>query len=237
MVVSFPTILLIEDDPWIGNATKCDFNLDQWNVLYAGSITKAREILRETEPDLILMETVLPDGDGIMFCKELYRETDAKIVFYTSKDLDDGAVKGFRAGASDYIRKPCDKQLLLTRVGRCLPKYDRPLPTSLQTYAVSPNRAAQSGSVAITALHSSPPCKAALITSAIAKISYAICAVSMVLLLLCISFNWNEAFFSFVGYAVAISFLTGVFSLVINGTYPDCNGVYNKKTGQKEKTQ
>ncbi|EGB94048.1 diguanylate cyclase [Clostridium sp. D5] len=79
---------------------------------------EAQELLGQYQPDLILLDVVLPDTDGYELFSRL-KEADknnASIIFLTSKDKDDDVVKGFNMGACDYIKKPFVKGELMSRV-------------------------------------------------------------------------------------------------------------------------
>ena len=106
----------MDSDHEQNNLTQCAFFPRGYTVLTATSIALARQILCEHEPDIILMETTLPDGDGFEFIAELIDATRASILFVTCKADDKDAVKGLRLGASDYIKKPLHRDLLITRV-------------------------------------------------------------------------------------------------------------------------
>jgi len=109
-------ILLIDSDPILNNANQCALHPRGYTVLTATSFSEARALLAETEPDIILIEAILPDGDGFDFCKEIYGTTTASIVFLTSKSDDKDMVRGLELGADEYIRKPCRVDLIIARV-------------------------------------------------------------------------------------------------------------------------
>lgn len=79
---------------------------------------EAIEVMKQYQPDLILLDVVLPDTDGYeLFAKlKAVDNNDAVIIFLTSKDKDDDVVKGFAMGACDYIKKPFVKGELYSRV-------------------------------------------------------------------------------------------------------------------------
>jgi DNA-binding response OmpR family regulator len=109
-------MLLVDSDTDLNNANQCIFYPQGYTVLTATSIACARVILRETEPDIIMMETNLPDGNGFDFCKGLYGKTAASIIFLTSRTGGENMAKGIRLGAVDYIEKPVDKDIIIARV-------------------------------------------------------------------------------------------------------------------------
>ena len=110
------TILLVDNDPYQNNANRCEFSLREYSVLTATSYQEARTMLKKTEPDIILMEAVLPDGNGFEFFREIRGATSACIVFLTIKADSKDEVLGLRLGADEYIKKPFNKALVAARV-------------------------------------------------------------------------------------------------------------------------
>ena len=77
----------------------------------------ARQILRETEWDLVLLDRALPDGDGVELCREIRAaHPDRYIVMLTGSAYDRDKLAGFQAGADDYVTKPFNLEELLARV-------------------------------------------------------------------------------------------------------------------------
>ncbi|MCL2225613.1 MAG: response regulator transcription factor [Defluviitaleaceae bacterium] len=110
------TILLVDNDPYQNNAIRCEFSWREYSVLTATSFGEARAMLKKSDPDIILMEAVLPDGDGFDFYKEIRGRTSASIVFLTAKSDDTDMIKGLKLGADEYIKKPFDKEVMAARV-------------------------------------------------------------------------------------------------------------------------
>ena len=111
-----PTILLIDDDIYVLNAARCMFTLNRYNVLSATSLSQARSVLENANPDIILMETNLPDGDGFDFFKEIENATSASIVFLTAKTESRYEVLGLKMGADGYLKKPFNKEVVGVRM-------------------------------------------------------------------------------------------------------------------------
>jgi len=106
------TILLIEADPYINNANRCALMFNQYTVHTVSTISCARQFLTGIMPDLILMEAILPDGDGFDFCREIsgrgVSRASPQIIFLSIKTDAADVVMGLKAGADDYIRKPAE---------------------------------------------------------------------------------------------------------------------------------
>lgn len=91
------------------------------NILAAENGPKALELAREARPDVILLDVVMPGMDGFEVCRAL-RENEstrnAVIIMLSSKDQFSDKIKGFEAGADDYLTKPVNIGLLSARVRR-----------------------------------------------------------------------------------------------------------------------
>jgi DNA-binding response OmpR family regulator len=106
----------VDGDTELNNDNQNYFILLGYAAQTAASIIQARSIIRKAEPDIIVMETVLPDGDGFLFCRELCSKTNASVIFLTHKSNDEDLVKGMETGANDYIKKPFQREILSVRV-------------------------------------------------------------------------------------------------------------------------
>jgi len=113
---SSAVILLIEDDIDLNTANRRALELKQYTTLTAHNLAQAREHLNNREPDIILLDVMLPDGDGFDFCQEIRGETDAYIIFLTAKSEHESMLHGLGVGGDDYIRKPFHVGEMLARV-------------------------------------------------------------------------------------------------------------------------
>ena len=87
-----------------------------YSVHCADSVQTAAFMLEECIPDLVLLDVMLPDGDGMDFCKILRQKTQAPVIFLTARDENDSVIMGFRSGGDDYINKPYDLNVLKARI-------------------------------------------------------------------------------------------------------------------------
>ncbi|MEI6817273.1 MAG: response regulator transcription factor [Bacteroidota bacterium] len=113
------TILLVDDEPDILEFMKYNLKKEDYHVMTAANGKDAIQLAKKHVPDLILLDIMMPEMDGIETCK-LIREIPALketfIVFLTARSEDYSQIAGFDAGADDYVSKPIKPKLLLSRI-------------------------------------------------------------------------------------------------------------------------
>jgi len=121
-------ILLVEDNEKLNGANARALKLRGYEVDTALTLAGARRKLSLSEPDVLLLDVMLPDGDGFDFCAEIRGKTTAHILFLTAKTEHADRVKGLAAGGDDYIMKPFHPEELLARVASAMRRrsMDRP---------------------------------------------------------------------------------------------------------------
>ncbi|MBA5759938.1 response regulator, partial [Escherichia coli] len=77
---------------------------------------EALELVEEVQPDLILLDIMLPGRDGIEVCREVRKKYDMPIIMVTAKDSEIDKVIGLELGADDYVTKPFSNRELIARV-------------------------------------------------------------------------------------------------------------------------
>lgn len=119
MTKSLPLVLIVDDELIFQEILK-DLLKDECEVRVASNAMEAmQKVLEEPQPDLILLDWVMPDIDGLFVCQQFKqnpRTANVPILFLTAKDNIDDELRGFEAGAVDYIHKPVSPPLLLARV-------------------------------------------------------------------------------------------------------------------------
>jgi two-component system phosphate regulon response regulator PhoB/two-component system alkaline phosphatase synthesis response regulator PhoP len=111
------TILVVEDDEAIRTGLVDHLADGGFEVLEATDGASALDLALETDPDLVILDVVLPDLSGFDVCSRLRdRGTTVPIVMLTARDLEEDKIRGFDHGADDYVTKPFGIQELLARV-------------------------------------------------------------------------------------------------------------------------
>lgn len=110
-------IMLVDDEPELQRMVR-DFLIKEGfkDVVIAGNCKDARAVYDRGKPRLVLLDVMLPDGNGFDLLKELHREAEVPVIFLSARDEDEDRLHGLGMGADDYITKPFLPKELLLRV-------------------------------------------------------------------------------------------------------------------------
>ncbi len=109
-------ILVVDDDVKIVELVKLYLNRDGYRVLTAYDGVEALRLARESHPDLIVLDLMLPGIDGLEICRTLRTESDVPIIMLTALTTDQDRLTGLDLGADDYVTKPFSPRELAARV-------------------------------------------------------------------------------------------------------------------------
>jgi two-component system alkaline phosphatase synthesis response regulator PhoP len=109
-------VLVVDDDVKTVELVKLYLNRDGYQVLTAYNGIEALRLARESSPDLIVLDLMLPDIDGLEVCRILRHESDVPIIMLTAKTTDQDKLTGLGLGADDYVTKPFSPKVLAARV-------------------------------------------------------------------------------------------------------------------------
>ena len=113
-------ILVVEDEIPIREFEVTYLKEAGYSTLEAGSGQAALELFSENKPNLVILDLNLPGMSGIEVCHAIRETSTLPILMVTAHNSDDDELKGFGAGADDYIRKPFNPNILVKRVGALL---------------------------------------------------------------------------------------------------------------------
>ncbi|MCX6070061.1 MAG: response regulator transcription factor [Chloroflexi bacterium] len=109
-------ILVVDDEPSVTDLLAYNLRKAHYDVLIASDGRQALQLAREASPDLILLDLMLPEVDGLDVCRELRKSTSVPIIMVTALGEETDRVVGLEVGADDYVTKPFGVRELLARV-------------------------------------------------------------------------------------------------------------------------
>ncbi|GBF33378.1 phosphate regulon transcriptional regulatory protein PhoB [Desulfocucumis palustris] len=109
-------ILVVDDEPEICELISINLTNNGFIALLADNGAKALEMVKNHNPDLIILDVLLPGPNGFQICQELRKNTDIPILFLSCKDDDTDKILGLTIGGDEYISKPFSPGVLVARV-------------------------------------------------------------------------------------------------------------------------
>jgi len=121
-------ILAVDDDKDILKVVKANLELHGYEVDTAENWEAAQEKLSVRPPELVLLDVMLPDGDGMEICRDLRKDfPEMPIIMLTARDKVSDKVFGLESGADDYVVKPFETLELVARIKACLRRAGTPV--------------------------------------------------------------------------------------------------------------
>lgn len=120
-------ILLADDEPDVLEFLSYNLKKEGYQTLKAKNGREALSIARNELPQLVILDVMMPEMDGIETCREIKQYPELKntiVVFLTARGEDYSQIAGFEAGADDYITKPIKPRILTSRVRALLRRYN-----------------------------------------------------------------------------------------------------------------
>jgi len=109
-------VLVVDDDTKTVELVRLYLDREGYQVLTAYDGVEALRLAREGYPDLVVLDLMLPDIDGLEVCRTLRRESDVPIIMLTARTTDQDKLTGLDLGADDYVTKPFSPKELAARV-------------------------------------------------------------------------------------------------------------------------
>jgi two-component system response regulator MtrA len=110
------TILVVEDEPRTAQWTKTYIERAGYRCLVTDNGIDALRIAQQENPDLIVLDLMLPELDGWEVCQQLRRHSSVPIIMVTARVTDQDIIEGLRMGADDYVKKPTNLNELVARI-------------------------------------------------------------------------------------------------------------------------
>ena len=111
-----PRVLVADDDPGVRKLVEYNLSLEGYEVI---AVSGGKEALRRAQnetPDLVLLDVMMPDLNGLRVCQSLRASSQMPIIMLTAKTEEESILKGFGLGADDYVAKPFSSEELMARV-------------------------------------------------------------------------------------------------------------------------
>jgi two-component system response regulator MtrA len=125
-------VLVVDDDPALAEMLGIVLRSEGLDPVFCGDGDEALDVFRESRPDLVLLDLMLPGKDGIDVCRAIRSESVVPIVMLTAKGDTVDVVVGLEAGADDYVVKPFKPKELVARLRARLRRTDEPASEALQ---------------------------------------------------------------------------------------------------------
>ena len=109
-------VLVIDDDPRLQRFLQINLEAEGYTVLRATSGRAGFEALLTQQPDVLLLDLMLPDMDGLQLCERVREFSDVPIIILSARTDQSDLVLGLDVGADDYIVKPFSREELLARI-------------------------------------------------------------------------------------------------------------------------
>lgn len=111
-----PRILIVEDEPTLAQALRYNLEREGYRVTLASQGQEALDAFHLRHPDLVILDLILPDMDGLEVCRALRRHSSVPILILTARGEETDRVVGLELGADDYMVKPFSMRELVARV-------------------------------------------------------------------------------------------------------------------------
>ena len=118
-------MLVVEDEPGLADSIRYTLEAEGFDVVLAATGPAGLEAARAHDPDVVLLDLMLPGMSGLDVCRQIRSFSDAAIVMLTAKDSEADKVAGLELGADDYVTKPFSVRELVARIRAQLRRLSR----------------------------------------------------------------------------------------------------------------
>jgi two-component system, OmpR family, phosphate regulon response regulator PhoB len=110
------TVLVVDDEPIVREVVVRYLERDGHEALEADDVDSARDVLQRHSPSLVVLDLMLPGGDGLELCREIRARSDVPVIMLTARAEEADRIVGLELGADDYVTKPFSPRELTARV-------------------------------------------------------------------------------------------------------------------------
>ena len=109
-------ILVVDDDPQIRDVLRIALGRAGFDARFARNGVEGEQAVRQSLPDLVILDIGMPEKDGLEMCRSLRAESDVPVIFLTARDDEVDKIVGLELGADDYMTKPFSPRELIARI-------------------------------------------------------------------------------------------------------------------------
>jgi len=120
-----PRILLVEDDVRLAKLIKAYLDAQGFSIAIEGRGDTAVTRIIAEQPDLVILDLMLPGMDGLTVCRTVRRDYSGPILMLTAREDDTDQVVGLEIGADDYVKKPVEPRVLLARIRALMRRFNQ----------------------------------------------------------------------------------------------------------------
>lgn len=113
-------ILIADDENRIRKLVNDFLSREGYEIIEASDGKEALDVFYEKNPDLVILDVMMPKFTGLEVCKEIRESSNVPIIILTAKDTESDELSGFSSGADEYISKPFSPKILVARVNALL---------------------------------------------------------------------------------------------------------------------
>ncbi len=129
MALAKRRVLLVDDEPRLLDSVRMNLEVEGFDVYEANTGLEALEKLRDTLPELVVLDVMMPKMDGFETLREIRKFSTVPVIMLTVKADERDVARGLELGADDYIAKPFSQMVLLARIRAVLRRAELPPPT------------------------------------------------------------------------------------------------------------
>lgn len=133
-----PRILIVDDEPSVSELIAYNLRKSLYDVKTAADGREALRLAREYSPDLILLDLMIPEVDGLDVCREIRKSSDVPVIMITARGEEVDRVLGLEIGADDYVTKPFSMRELMARIKAVLRRAQKDADTESSTLLRGP---------------------------------------------------------------------------------------------------